>query len=154
MNQYTALCPQAFEYLTPGKLQRAATGSQENIRPETHATRTNSAGRSVFKQRDQDVQKSTELHIQFSRETYPFPVQLTSRSERRLCADHYRCPCARCWPVSDQQSAADLPSRLLHFRLFGHFECVVDFDTEISNGALSLEWPNRSCTARKFLVRR
>lgn len=26
----------------------------------------------------------------------------------------------------------------LHFRLFGHFECVIDFDAEVSDGAFQL----------------
>ena len=43
MNQYTALCPQAFEYLTPGRLQSAATGSQAKMQPATQATKTKRA---------------------------------------------------------------------------------------------------------------
>ena len=104
MNQYAALCPQAFEYLIPGKLQRAATGSHANMKPKTHAATTNRAIRNVFKRRDQDVQKyRNKLHIQTSRGTYPCRLQLTSESERRLCADQYRCPRACFWPVSDRR---------------------------------------------------
>jgi hypothetical protein len=40
MNQYTALCPQAFEYLTPGRLQSAATGSHAKMQPATQAAKT------------------------------------------------------------------------------------------------------------------
>jgi hypothetical protein len=37
-------------------------------------------------------------------------------------------------PVSDREPAADRRS-LLHFRLFGHLERVIDLDAEVSNGA-------------------
>jgi len=102
MNQYAALCPQAFECLIPGKLQRAATGSHANMKPKTHAAKTNRAIRNVFKLRDRDVQKCrNKMYIQTSRGTYPCRLQLTSESERRLCADQYRRPCACFWRVAD-----------------------------------------------------
>jgi hypothetical protein len=43
MNQYTALWPQAFEYLTPGRLQSAATGSHAKMQPAINATKMNGA---------------------------------------------------------------------------------------------------------------
>jgi hypothetical protein len=114
MNQYTALCPQAFEYLIPGKLQSAATGSNANMNPKTHAAKTNRAIRNVFKLRDQDIQKCrNKLYIQTSRGTYPCRLQLTSQSERRLCADQYRCPCARYWPVSGSRRPEVPPMSLI-----------------------------------------
>jgi hypothetical protein len=58
----------------------------------------------------------------------------------------------RYWPVSPKQPLTR-PSRLLHFRLFGHHERVVDFDTGYCTALSSLEWPNSSCTARRFFVR-
>jgi hypothetical protein len=39
MNQYTALCPQAFENLTPGRLQKAPTGMHAKMQPVTNVTR-------------------------------------------------------------------------------------------------------------------
>jgi hypothetical protein len=44
---------------------------------------------------------------------------------------------ARFWPVSDREPAANRRSPL-HLRLFGHLECVIDLDAEISNGAREL----------------
>src|ERR1700687_5539028 len=41
------------------------------------------------------------------------------------------------WPVSDREPAANRRSPL-HLRLFGHLECVIDLDAEISNGGLEL----------------
>jgi hypothetical protein len=43
MNQYAALCPHAFEYLTPGRLQSAATGSHAKMQPAAQATKTKRA---------------------------------------------------------------------------------------------------------------
>jgi hypothetical protein len=103
MNQYTALCPQAFEYLIPGKLQSAATGSHANMKPKTHTAKTNRAIRIVFKLPDQDVRKCRDkLYTQTSRGKQPCCLQLTSQSERRLCGDEYRCPCCRFWPRADR----------------------------------------------------
>src|SRR5204863_9355512 len=54
------------------------------------------------------------------------------------------------WPVSDRAPAADLRSPL-HFRLFGHFECVIDLDAEVSNGALELRMTEQELHCTQIL---
>jgi hypothetical protein len=48
MNQYAALCPQAIEYLAPGRLHSAATGSHAKMQPAIKATKTQSTIRTVM----------------------------------------------------------------------------------------------------------
>src|SRR5438477_9990932 len=54
------------------------------------------------------------------------------------------------WPVSDRAPAADLRSPL-HFRLFGHLECVIDPDAEVSNGALELRMTEQELHCTQIL---
>jgi len=61
MNQYIVLCPQAFEYLTPGRLQRPATGSQANMKPATQAAKAKKAIRAMLNLRAQDVQRAEKM---------------------------------------------------------------------------------------------
>jgi hypothetical protein len=46
-----------------------------------------------------------------------------------------RVPNGRNWPVSVRRPTGWQHS---NFRLFGHFECVVHFDTEVSDGTFQL----------------
>ena len=55
MNQYPALCPQAFENLNPGRLQKLATGSQANMQPATQPAKVKKAIRAMFNLRDRDA---------------------------------------------------------------------------------------------------
>src|SRR5204862_2449833 len=67
-----------------------------------------------------------------------------------LSGTHFSKPYFRFWPVSDRAPAADRRSPL-HFRLFGHFECVIDLDAEVSNGALELRMTEQELHCTQIL---
>src|SRR5437660_4656715 len=96
------------------------------------------------------------------------PTQCVSRLWRRPCltarspvirhvtpqgpfiADSRARLTVRKWPVSDRAPAAD-PRSPLHFRLFGHLECVIDLDAEVSNGALELRMTEQELHCTQIL---